>query len=240
MKHSLNEKTILFDLDGTLIDHFQAIYRSFLYVSEQLSQPKLDYDLVKRSIGGSLHSSFAELIGKEYADEAIHLFREYYNKIIFEDLYLMPGALSLLNFLKSNGYPIAIFSNKPTFSSKIILKNLNIIHYFDQVIGAVDDVHSNLKKPHKVFTEHALKTVGACPNTAILIGDSHYDIDAAHCVGLPVYIVTSGTHSRKDIQAHSVQPKMIFDDLYDLGHELFGLEKPLQKEPHPELSYINQ
>ena len=114
MINNSEQKTILFDLDGTLIDHFQAIYRCFLHAAEQLGLPALDYNAVKASIGGALHLSLEELIGKENAEKAVPIFRDYYEEILLEDLYLMPGATELLAFLHSQNYKICLFTNKPT------------------------------------------------------------------------------------------------------------------------------
>lgn len=67
-----------------------------------------------------------------------------------------------------------------------------------------------------------LNYLKACPKTAILIGDSHFDLDAAACVHMPSYIVTTGSQSKIDIAKHNNQPIAVFDNLCKLGETLFG------------------
>lgn len=218
-------KAILFDLDGTLIDHFQAIYRTFVHVQDKMSLQQHDYQTIKNSVGASLINTLAELYGPEVVKEAVPLFEKYYESIIHEDLILLPGVHWFLNNLLDHNYAIALFTNKPTPYSTTICKALEIHHHFLHIIGSD---HSNplLKKPEKSFTEHALKIVDACPKSAALIGDSTFDIDAAHSVGMPIYAVTTGTHSKEDLLNHVNKPTQVFNDLFHLGNGLFNFDLP--------------
>lgn len=226
-------KAILFDLDGTLIDHFQAIYRTFLHVQEKMSLRNYDYVTIKNSVGASLATTLEDLYGKECVPEALPLFEKFYATIIHEDLVLLPGVHWLLNNLLEYDYTLALFTNKPTPYSKIICKTLEIDHHFPHIIGS-NHANPKLKKPEKTFTEHALNTVNACPKTAALIGDSTFDIDAAHSVGMPIYSVTTGSHSKDDLLNYSTPPTRVFENLFDLGHSLFNF--PIPKEIPSEIS----
>lgn len=222
-------KAILFDLDGTLIDHFQAIYRSFLHVQEKMQLAPHDYETIRNSVGASLVNTLADLYGQDAVKEAIPLFEKYYASIINEDLIILPGVHWFLNNLLEHDYTIALFTNKPTPYSEIICKTLEIDHHFLHIIGSD---HSNplLKKPEKSFTEHALRVVDACPKTAALIGDSTFDIDAAHAVGMRIYSVATGTHSREELLNHTNPPTQVFENLFDLGHSLFQFSAPKENE----------
>ena len=59
-------RAILFDLDGTLIDQFQAIYKSFSQVINEMGFPVPSFETVKKAIGGASEATMANLIGKEY------------------------------------------------------------------------------------------------------------------------------------------------------------------------------
>lgn len=231
-------KAILFDLDGTLIDHFQAIYRTFLHVQDKLSLQEYDYTTIKNSVGASLTTTLEDLYGPKCVPEALHLFENYYASIINEDLILLPGVHWFLNNLLNHNYTLALFTNKPTPYSKIICQTLEIDHHFSHIIGT-NHSDPKFKKPEKTFTEHALKTVNACPKSTALIGDSTFDIDAAHSVNMPIYSVTTGSHSKEDLLNHTSPPTKIFKDLFDLGHSLFNFTPPTQQEILPEITYTS-
>lgn len=218
-------KAILFDLDGTLIDHFQAIYRTFVHVQERMDLNRHDYQTIKNSVGASLVTTLADLYGQDAVKEAIPLFEKYYASIINEDLILLPGVHWFLNNLLEHDYTIALFTNKPTPYSQIICKTLEIDHHFLHIIGS-DHANPLFRKPEKSFTQYALKIVDACPKTAALIGDSTFDIDAAHSVGMPIYSVTTGTHSKEELLNHTNPPTKVFDDLHHLGNSLFQFTLP--------------
>ncbi len=220
-------RTILFDQDGTLIDQFKALHRSFVHVMEHLGLEPVAYETIRGSVGGALHLSMEKFVGKENVVEAIKLFEDFFEEIFLEDLHVLPGSRWILEQLHNKGYNLGIFTNKPGRYARMLCDKLGIGHLIQEVIGVRDTPYS---KPDKEFTEHALERMGSCPKTTILIGDSHYDIDAGACVGMPVYMVTTGSHTREQLANHSNKPHGIFDDLYEVGENLFGLEVPKSKE----------
>ena len=64
-------RAILFDLDGTLIDQFQAIHKAFATTIERMGFPKPSYEEVKKAVGGASESTMQKLIGVERAKEAV-------------------------------------------------------------------------------------------------------------------------------------------------------------------------
>lgn len=224
-------RTILFDLDGTLIDHFQCIYKCYLYAAEQLGiQPK-DFATVKDTVGGSIHITLGELMGETVVHEAVEHFRDHYKDIMYEDIQLMPGSSWLLEHLCENGYRLSLFTNKLDSQARAICKHLGLDIFLDDVIGSQD--HPTYVKPHKKFTEYALNKLDATPTTSLLIGDSLYDIDAAACIQMPVYLVTTGSHTKEQLENHSNKAWGIYNNLYDLGKKLFSLKPPIEKEVLP-------
>jgi phosphoglycolate phosphatase-like HAD superfamily hydrolase len=71
-------RAILFDLDGTLIDQFQAIHKAFSQVISQMGFPTPDYETVKKSVGGASETTMAKLIGKENAKEGCEAIETYF------------------------------------------------------------------------------------------------------------------------------------------------------------------
>ena len=88
----------------------------------------------------------------------------------------------------------------------------------DAVVGADDTPY---RKPNKEFSEYVLQKLGANPATTALIGDSPYDIQAAHAVGIPAYCVATGTHSIEELEEAKVDAA--FPDLPALAKSIFGL-----------------
>ena len=71
----MTPRAILFDLDGTLIDQFQAIHRAFSLTMEKMGFPRPSFETVKKAVGGASISTMTKLIGPERADEAVNILR---------------------------------------------------------------------------------------------------------------------------------------------------------------------
>jgi len=211
-------ETILFDLDGTLIDHFNAIYRCFQHTLKKLELPQLSYEEVKRLVGGSLNDTLRNLAGDELFPRALKTYRAYFEEIQLEDLHVFPGVEWLLPELKSKGFQLAVFTNKKGEAARAICKHLRFTDHVEQVFGAVDTPYF---KPQPEFSQHVLDELGAKPETTCLIGDSPWDVEAAKAVGMTSLCVTTGTHSRAELAEAGADK--IFKNFFELGKDVFGL-----------------
>ena len=102
----------------------------------------------------------------------------------------------------------AVLTNKLGSSSRLICDHLGITPFLQAVVGAQDTAWL---KPQPEFIAHTLKLVGASPDGAVMIGDSPYDIEAAHNAGLPAWVVTTGTHDAEQLRA--ARADAIYPDL---------------------------
>jgi phosphoglycolate phosphatase len=216
-------KTVLFDLDGTLIDNFSALYRCYVYAAEQLQVQPVDYDTMKATVGGSLSVALAQLLGAHQAEAAAALFRKRYQEIMLEDLTVLPGVQWLLEKLSHTDLQVSVFTNKLGTSARQICKVIGLDKWLHDIIG-VGDVPEH--KPHPEFTKHALKRLNASSESTILIGDSKFDVETAHNSNLKCYIVTTGTHSHDEIASLNPGPDGIFRDFYALGKNVFNFSPP--------------
>lgn len=214
-------RTVLFDLDGTLIDHFTTIYRCYRFAQETLGLEPASYDKVRTTVGGSVPITMAKLVGADNAPRAVDLFREHYRDIWKEDLHAMPGAGPLLKALHERGLKLAVFTNKKGDSSRAVCDELGYTPYLDQVFGTMD---TPWKKPDPEFTHHVMEMLQADTATTVMVGDSPWDIAAAAHAHLPCYVVATGSHSLDELRASDPAPVGAYPDMAALGRKLFGVE----------------
>lgn len=214
-----NIETVLFDLDGTLIDHFNVIFRCYEHTLNVLGKPVPDYETIKRSVGGAMEFTMKKFVDEEDHAEAIRIFRQHFAEIFLDDITVLPGAEWLLQHLKQNQKRLAVFTNKQGPGSRAIIDHLGFTPYFERVFGSLD---TPFRKPDLAFSEHVLREMKATPESTCMIGDSPWDIQAAHVVGMKAYCVCTGTHTPAELKEAGADG--VFDSFYHLGEELFGLE----------------
>ena len=188
----------LFDLDGTLLDHFAAIHRAHTHTMTKLGLPPPTLAQVRAAVGGGLEKAIAKLVGAERVEAALAIYRPYWDATMLDDVALFPGARELLERLHACGAKSAVFTNKHGPSSRRVCDHLGITPLFDGIFGATD---TPWLKPQPSFTAHALAQLGAAPAATLLVGDSPYDVQAAHNSGLTCWCVTTGTHDAAQLQA---------------------------------------
>jgi phosphoglycolate phosphatase len=194
-------RTCLFDLDGTLIDHFRAIHRCHAYTLRQLGLPEPTLAQVRRAVGLGVEHAIVQLLGPEHADllpRALPIYRAHWAETMLDDVELLPGARELLSALKKRGVQTAVFTNKHGPSARDICRHLGLDPFLDAVFGAND---TPWLKPDVNFAHHVLTQLKADIRTTLFVGDSPYDIQAAHNARLPVWCVTTGTHTAEELRA---------------------------------------
>jgi phosphoglycolate phosphatase len=213
-------QNILFDLDGTLIDHFSAIHRAVAYAQQKLGLPDSDYDTVRATVGGSVPITLGKLCGKEHVEAAIPHFRERFAEIMYEDVEIIPGSDWLLQKLKTKGYKLGVFTNKYETHSKAILEHLGLAQYLDAIIGTGHG--HGYRKPDPRFTMEALERMNCSSDEAVMVGDSPYDYAAAQAGCLPCYLVATGSHTAEQL-AKETDASGIYENLRELGEKVFLL-----------------
>jgi phosphoglycolate phosphatase len=215
-------RAVLFDLDGTLIDHFRVIYRCYQYALAHLGLEPVTYEKVKASVGGSIEITFGKLIPQEHVAAAVALFREEFDRIWHEDIEVLPGAQWLLDGLHARGLKLAVFTNKEGDRARRVLGHIGLAARLDGIYGTLD---TPWRKPQPEFTRHVLAELDADPAHACMVGDSPYDVDSAAAAGMPCFTVATGSYTveqlRRETAAASVHP-----NLYQLGEQVFGLQAP--------------
>ena len=201
-------RAILFDLDGTLIDQFQPIYKSFSQVISQMGFPVPSFDTVKKSVGGASEKTMSKLIGEEHAKEAVQLLRPIFEKEMLNGVIELPGASELLSFCKQKEIKTAVLTNKHGPHARAVCEYFNFIPPLEFVIGADD---TEWKKPDIELSRIALNKIGFGPEETIYVGDSPYDAQTAKNIGMRCCLVTTGTHTVDELEnssADSIDPDL--------------------------------
>ena len=184
--------TILFDLDGTLIDSSEGIIKSALYALEYYGIHEQDTGKLYRFIGPPLSESFEKYYGfsPEKAYEAVQKYRERYNKTGIFECRLYPGVEQCIRLLRERGYRIGMASSKPEVSCKRILEHFGILELFDDVTGATFDGRRDKKSQ---ILEEVMRRWSDIPRESMcLVGDTEFDAAGAAELGIFCIAVSYG------------------------------------------------
>jgi len=214
---ALKGATIVFDLDGTLVDTAPDLVGTLnqLLVEERL--PPLGLDDVRGMIG---HGARV-LLGRGLAaagvplegarmDRLFRRFIEVYLGRIARESRPFPGAVAALDALRAAGARLAVCTNKPTNLSVALLSALDLAARFDAIVGP--DA-APAPKPDPAHLLAAIAKAGGRSDRAVMIGDSATDAAAARAAGVPLVLVSFGYTETPAADLHPDILIECFDDL---------------------------
>ena len=188
---------VLFDLDGTLIDHFKAIHRCHTYAMTRLGLPAPTMTQVRAAVGGGLDEAITKLAGAHRVAEILPIYTAHFDATHLDDVELLPGARELLETLDRAGVVCAVLTNKRGYASREVCDHLGLTPLLRGVFGVHD---TPWLKPDPAFTRHALTALGAAAESTLLVGDSPFDVKTAKNAGLGFIGVTTGTHDEPQLR----------------------------------------
>lgn len=188
--------TVLFDLDGTLIDSVPDLAAAIDLMLQSIGKSAAGEAKVNRWVGNgasalvkcALEDSGDELEDGAYAT-AYSIFEFAYAKRLVKATGLYDGISEVLADLSAADIKMGLITNKPRRFTLPLLSALHIRHLFDDIICGDDLEH---KKPHPLPIQTALKNLCSQPEKAIMVGDSISDIKAAAAAGVKSVAVTYG------------------------------------------------
>lgn len=200
---SLNPKrdVALFDLDGTVLDTYAPILESMRYATktvfgEALPDSKL-VSMVGQPLVTQMQAFAAERgCGSEVADELTRVYREYNERDLDEKSFPFPGIPEAIASLKNAGFTVGVVTSKRAVLATKSLKAHGLFDAFACVNGAED---STAHKPDPDPLLTAAKKLGVSPDRCVYVGDSPYDLQAAHAANMPCVGVTWGEFFGRDI-----------------------------------------
>ncbi len=191
----------LFDLDGTVLDTYAPILESMRYATrtvfgEALPDSKL-VSMVGQPLVTQMQAFAAERgCGSEVADELTRVYREYNERDLDEKSFPFPGIPEAIASLKNAGFTVGVVTSKRAVLAMKSLKAHGLFDAFACVNGAED---STAHKPDPDPLLTAAKKLGVSPDRCVYVGDSPYDLQAAHAANMPCVGVAWGKFFGRDI-----------------------------------------
>lgn len=196
-------KTIIFDMDGTLINSGKVITNSINFVRENIGLKKMDEEKILEYIN-TPNINTAEILyeTREFTERQSKIFEEYYINNCTKDIELYHGIEEVLKTLHKENRKLAIATNAFSNFAKEMLEHLNIYKYFDIVVGA-DMVKE--PKPHPEMILKVIDDLNAHKSSTILIGDSHKDRLSAQSAEIKFLLVNWGFSKHNDNAIHKAK-----------------------------------
>ncbi len=196
--------TIIFDLDGTLLDTLEDLTNSVNYALERCQMPVRTISEVKGFVGNGIRVLMVNAVpdGEKNPrfEEAFSIFKEHYAVHCNDKTRAYDGVCALLETLKEKGYALAIVSNKVDSAVQELKEK-----YFSAVGVAIGDREGIRRKPEADSVLLALKELGSSRERAVYVGDSDVDLMTAANSGLPCISVLWGFRDREFLLAHGAK-----------------------------------
>ena len=214
--------TVLFDLDGTLVDTAPDLIRAHNYVMKKFGYPTKSIDELKNAVGKGAKAIMAKGNGKwEWFDEKIKNemtdeFLSFYKKNILHESTLLNGVKEFLKWCKNQNISMAVCTNKTEHLAIDLLKKIEIYDFFEYVSG-----HNTFEycKPDPRHLLRTIEMINGDKNKSIMIGDSETDANAAKEAEIPMILLKYGyTEKRSEEIYHN-----------HLIKDFIGIEKIISK-----------
>jgi phosphoglycolate phosphatase len=207
-------KTIIFDLDGTLLDTLQDLCLSVNYALRRCGFPERSLEEVRTFVGNGvrmlIHRAVPQDTPQPEEEACFQEFRAHYVLHCQDHTRPYPGIGEMLKSLKEKGHRMGIVSNK-------LQAGVTELHqaWFQETIDvAVGESEGIRRKPAPDMVFRALSELGSTTDDAVYVGDSDVDLETARQAGIPCISVLWGFRDRAFLSAHcastfAVQPEEI-------------------------------
>jgi phosphoglycolate phosphatase len=213
----MHDLTLVFDLDGTLVDTAPDLIAATNHVLELVGAPPVDVESLRPWIGHGAKYMIEMAIGPlsakltpEDHDQLLERYLAYYAENIAVTSQPFDGAVDALERFQAAGAKLAVCTNKMERMSKTLLAELNLARYFTVIAGR--DTFDAFK-PHPNHLLETIRTAGGDAARAIMIGDTGVDVATAKAAGVPIIAVSFGY---TDTPVHEFDPDAVIDHYRDL------------------------
>ena len=203
--------TILFDLDGTLVDTAPDLMRAHNHVMKKFGYPTKSTEeirnlvgqgagaLLGRSIWGQAKKEFGRVKDEKIKKEMVNDFVDFYAKNIVNESTLIKGVKEFLIWSSESNISMAVCTNKQEHLAIDLLKKIGIYNFFEYVAG-----HNTFEycKPDPRHLTSVVEILGGDLKKTLMIGDSETDANAAKSAGIPVILLEDGYTEKNTTEIH--------------------------------------
>jgi phosphoglycolate phosphatase len=215
----MSRTTLVFDLDGTLIDTAPDLIDTLNVVFEREGVPLVPYEEARMLIGGGAKAMISRGLAAEgrnvdsaELEKLLADFIAYYSAHIADRSRPFPGLEDALDRLTSDGFILAVCTNKLEGLSRQLLNELKLAPRFAAICG--QDTFG-VQKPDPVVLRKTIAAAGGATEAAIMIGDSATDVLTARTAGIPIIGVDFGYTDRPIAEFRPDRIISRFNDLPD-------------------------
>ena len=193
--------TVLFDLDGTLVDTAPDLMRAHNHVMQKFGYPTKSTEeirnlvgkgagaMIGRSMWGQAKKEFGKVNDEKVKKEMVTEFVDFYGKNIINESTLIRGVKEFLNWCKDQSLSMAVCTNKQEHLSNDLLKKIGIYDFFEYVAGS--DTFDYCKPDPRHLT-NVVEILDGDLKKTIMIGDSETDANAGKAAEIPIILLENG------------------------------------------------
>lgn len=202
-------RTVLFDLDGTLIDTNQLIHASFVHTFNRYNLTFTDEEIMNFN-GPPLVDTFYK-IDPARADEMVATYREHNHQVHDDYVKIFPKVMETLEQLSRMKVKLGVVTTKMKPGVELGLKGTGIDHFFDSVI-TLNDVNNS--KPHPEPVWKAMEALDAEAKTTLMVGDNYHDIEAGKNAGVRTAAVAWSQKGKDRLLTYN--PTYMLEEMTDI------------------------
>jgi phosphoglycolate phosphatase len=189
----LSDATIVFDLDGTLVDTAPDLTNALNDALIRRGHQAISQETIRSAVGFGARVMIEDALRRagahENIDEMLADFLVHYEANIAAESRPFPGAVASLEALTRTGARLAVCTNKREYLSRKLLAALDLDRYFHGIAGR--DTFA-VSKPNPGHLTEAIALAGGVPSRAVMVGDSDVDLRAAKDASVPAVLVSFG------------------------------------------------
>ena len=203
--------TILFDLDGTLVDTAPDLMTAHNHVMKKFGYNSKNIDeirkyvgkgaavMIGRSLWGQARKELSKITDQEIKNKMLKEFLDFYGKNIVKESKLINGVYNFLKWGKNNNISMGVCTNKQEKLSVDLLKKIKIYDFFEYVAGRNTFEYC---KPDPRHLTSIIEIMNGNIKKSLMIGDSENDADAAKLAGIPMILLENGYTDKKTEQIY--------------------------------------
>jgi phosphoglycolate phosphatase len=210
---------VVFDLDGTLIDSYQALTIALNRAGAQYLPKPLEVVEVRALVGEGVERLLQKTFSiHDVPDALISSFEEEYERVCCQESHLLDDVQQTLDDLATLDVVMGVCTNKPTSFSRQIIDHLGLALHLPVVVGPD---RAGARKPDPTHVWRTIEEMGGTSAQSLFVGDMPIDIEAARNAGIPVATIATGSASLDELRAR--EPDFMLERLHDLVAVVSGM-----------------